>query len=136
MKRMGLIVAAVLGLGAAADAQLARGQGTTLAPADVKKGLFGIDMWGYSPTYRMSWRECIDTRGNTIYHTPDGIRKGKLRVTEQGYACFAYEDDNYKSESCYVVQRNGKGFLFDGGGVFVTTRVTPVNICTTEDLTS
>lgn len=137
-----LIAATVLAFAVAAPAaaQLARGQGVPLAKKEVEAALFGIDMMGFSPTYRMSWRECITPTGETLYETPLGVQKGRLRIADDGTACFSYLDTNYQVESCYSVVRNGKGYMFhhDGdGGVFVTTRlVTGVRNCDPDPLVS
>lgn len=136
-----LAAAAVLALAPEAFAQLSRGQGVVLDKAGATAGLHGIDMMGYSPSYHISWRECIDPKGETLYQTSVmDITRGKLRVLDDGRACFAYQDTNFQSQSCYTVKRSGKGFIFEGdfGGVFVTTRViTGVKKCEPdEDLIS
>lgn len=134
------VAVALLALAPAALAQRAKGQGQALPAAQVKAGLFGVDMTGYSPTYGISWRECIDPQGRTLYHTPAGLQRGRLKVTEDGRACFAYEDTDYKVESCFRVERNGKGFIFNGdaaGGIFVTTKLVPrVGACRSDELVS
>jgi hypothetical protein len=120
-----LALVAAVAFAPVAGAQLAKGGKKPLSPDQVKAGLFGIDMEGYSPTYKFRWRECIDPNGRTLYETPNGVQKGILTVTGEGFACFSYEDTGYTEKSCYAVSRNGKGFLFDGafGEVYVTTRV-------------
>lgn len=134
-----LTAAALLALAPAAIAQRAKGQGQALSAAQVKAGLFGVDMTGYSPTYGITWRECIDPQGRTLYHTPAGVQRGRLKVTDDGKACFAYEDTDYQLESCFRVERNGAGFIFngDGNGIFVTTKLVPrVKACRSDDLVS
>jgi hypothetical protein len=142
--RYGMVIAilALLMLASAppALAQLARGQGVTLGKADVERGLLGVDMTGFSPTFRISWRECITPQGETLYETPFGVQQGRLVVTPDGRACFSYADTDYTALSCYRVVRNGKGFIFNhdddpmGGGTFVTTRVvTGVTSCEPDD---
>lgn len=115
-----------------AEAQLARSASEPLPKEDVSAGLLGVELEGYSPTYKMSWRECIDPKGRTEYHTPYGVRHGRLRVTPGGMACFAYEDTDYKAESCFTVRRSGEQFVFNGalgfdrdttGDVFIATKL-------------
>src|SRR5262245_7668696 len=117
-----IVVGMLLAIAPAAVAQLAKGQGVFLNQKEARAALFGIDMTGYSRTAKFAWRECIDPRGLTLYTTPAGIQKGKLRIDELGRACFSYDDTNYKEEYCFRVERNGTGILFDGaeinGGMF------------------
>jgi hypothetical protein len=129
-----VLVVAVLALAApAALAQLAK-KGPSMNAADASRALFGVDMQGYSPSAKFSWRECIDPKGETLYETPGRTQKGKLWVTPDGQACFSYEDTKFQDEFCYRVRKNGSGLMFDGdalgNGVFVTTRlVTGVKSC-------
>jgi hypothetical protein len=138
VRRRLLWLAAALALAAPAAAQLAKGQGRMLEQNEAKSAVFGIDMWGYSPTNGMEWRECIQPNGTTLYYTPDGVFKGKLYVDAAGQACFAYEDTQYKVQSCFAVERNGKGLIFRGGGaVFVTTKIIPgITVCRPDQLNS
>lgn len=146
MKRMIVVAVALEALAAQAlspaMAQLARGQGVTLTKAEVERGLLGVDMMGFSPTFRISWRECITPEGETLYETPFGVQQGRMIVSPDGQACFSYADTDYQGISCYRVVRNGKGFIFShdddplGGdsGTFVTTRVTTgVKTCEPDD---
>jgi hypothetical protein len=84
-------------------------------------------MTGFSITYGMQWRECIDPKGETLYETPNGVQKGRMWIEkETGAACFAYADSNYKDVGCFNVSRKGKGYQFEGqfdGGLFATTSV-------------
>ncbi len=123
-------------LAAPAAAQLARGAEKRLSQAEVRQALLGIDMEGYSPSYGFSWRECIDPNGDTLYETPTGQMKGKLTIEDDGYACFAYEDDDFTDTACFSVRRSSKALRFDGLAydVFITTRViTGVKSCTPLD---
>ena len=132
MQRKFLITAFLtLALALPATGQLVKGKGAALKPKEVEAALFGIDMQGYSPTYGMSWRECIEPGGVTLYETPDRTSKGRLVVSPDGLACFSYEDDEYSTVSCYVTYKSGDGLRFEGAGdLFVTTKVvTGVKSC-------
>ena len=136
--RVGLI-AGLVGLvlaGAPALAQLAKG-GPVMNADQLKKSLFGIEMTGFSPSYGFSWRECIEPGGDTLYETPDGLQHGRLTISPKGEACFAYEDDGYKTPACYQTRKTDRGFRFDGefDSVFVTTKVvTGIRSCKKQDL--
>src|SRR5579871_4014312 len=99
--------------------------GVPMQPKEAKTALFGIDMAGYSPTAGgMTWRECIDPKGNTLYETPAGVEHGKLRIDESGQACFAYEDTKFQQWDCFSTSRTGSNFRFSHGlDVFITTSV-------------
>ena len=128
---------AALAFAAPAAAQLKKGAGVPLKEAEAKGALFGIEMQGYSPTLGISWKECIQPNGETLYTTPDGVRNGRLMVSPAGQACFSYEDDDYASISCFTTTRNGPGGLrFEGfGAIFITTRIiTGVTVCKPHDL--
>ncbi|RYZ03103.1 MAG: hypothetical protein EON61_15590 [Alphaproteobacteria bacterium] len=134
-----IIGAGLLGLalaGAPAIAQLAKG-GPVMDAGQIKASLFGIEMTGFSPSYGFAWRECIEPGGATLYETPDGILNGRLTISPKGEACFAYEDDGYKTPACYQTRKTDKGFRFDGefDSVFVTTKVvTGIRSCKKQDL--
>jgi len=128
----GFLAAALAG---PAAAQLAKG--SVMSGAQIKASLFGIEMTGYSPTFRFSWKECIQPDGETLYETPDGLMKGRLTVTPEGQACFAYEDDGYATPSCYRMRQIDKGFRFEGefDSLFITTKVvTGIKTCKPQDL--
>lgn len=104
---------------------------------ELKTALFGIRMEGVADGTSFRWRECIDTKGHTLYETPDGEMRGKLTITVKGEACFAYEDDGFRSQSCFVMRRTPKGFHFEGdyGANFTTTKVEGgVRTCEKQDL--
>lgn len=132
--------AAVLAAALLASPALAQlkggGTGKTLNEAEAKAALLGIDMQGFSPTYRMQWRECIQPNGETLYETPAGVMKGRLIISPSGEACFSYEDDGYASISCFVTYQKGATLHFEGlDSLFVTTRiVTGVKSCTPRNL--
>jgi hypothetical protein len=122
--------------GAPALAQLARG-GPVMGAAELKAGLFGIEMRGYSPTYKFYWRECIQPNGETLYETPDGVINGRLTISPKGEACFAYEDDGYATPACYLTRKIDSGFRFEGDfdSLFITTKVvTGIRTCKPSDL--
>jgi hypothetical protein len=141
-----IAILAVALIAAPAGAQLAKGAGQRLKEADVKNALLGVDLQGFSPTYQMSWRECIDPAGETLYETPDEVLKGRLFINPEGLACFAYEDTDYSRASCFSVYRQGKGIRFESDvktvtgepdSIFVTTKlVTGVKSCKPASLVS
>ena len=105
--------------------------------AELKMALFGIRMDGVADGTEFHWRECIDPKGQTLYQTADGDMHGRLTITPKGKACFAYEDDDFASNSCFVMRRTAKGFHFEGeyGVNFTTTKVEGgVRTCEKQDL--
>ena len=129
------------GLMAAVFAAPAFGQvvkdGYVLAGAKLREALFGIEMSGYSPTFGFSWRECIQPNGETMYYTPGGVMHGRLTISGTGQACFAYEDDGYRTPACYITKQTEKGLRFEGefDSVFITTKVVKgVKTCSPDDL--
>jgi len=140
-------ILAVVLLAAPAGAQLAKGAGQRLKnPDEVKKALLGSDLHGFSPSENMSWRECIQPDGETLYETPSEVVKGRVFVNPEGLACFAYEDTGYSVASCYWTIRQGKGLRWESDtktitgepqSVFVTTKViTGIKSCKPESLIS
>lgn len=130
--QMGLILVALAG--APAAAQIAKGP--VMSAAELKAGLFGIEMRGYSPTYGFAWRECIQPDGQTLYETPDGVLNGRLTISN-GQACFAYEDDGFAAPACYLTRKIASGFRFEGDfdSLFITTKVvTGIRTCKPSDL--
>lgn len=135
--RFAILALAALAFALPAAAQLKKGAGVPLKEAEAKTALFGIEMQGYSPTLGISWKECIQPNGETLYTTPDGVRNGKLLVSPRGEACFSYDDDDYASISCFITTRNGAdGLRFEGfGTIFITTKITKgVKVCKPYDL--
>lgn len=152
MKRaplLAILIAAALAapLAAPAGAQLAKGAGQKLSVAELKKALLGIDMQGFSPSENMSWRECIQPDGETLYEMPDQVIKGRLDIAPDGRACFSYADTDYSSVGCFWTYRQGKdGLRFEAdyklttgepASVFVTTKVvTGITSCKPKSLIS
>ena len=142
-----IAILAVILLAAPAGAQLAKGAGQRLKdPGEVKKALLGVDLHGFSPTSNMSWRECIQPDGETLYETPTEVVKGRVFINPEGLACFAYEDTGYTAASCYWTYRQANGLRWESdtktiGGepqsVFVATKViTGITSCKPESLIS
>lgn len=133
MPRKILVMGAIaLALAAPAAGQLVKGKGAPLKPSEVAAALYGIDMQGYSPSSAITWRECIEPGGATLYETPGRIVKGRLVVSPDGLACFSYEDDDHSTVSCFTLYQSKAGLRFEGdyGSLFVTTRVvTGVKTC-------
>jgi hypothetical protein len=148
MKRGKLLAVLLMAaLAAPAGAQLAKGAGQKLNQAELKKALLGIDMMGFSPSENMSWRECIQPDGETLYEIPDQVLKGRLDISPDGRACFSYADTEYSSVGCFWTYRQGKdGLRFEAdyklttgepASVFVTTKVvTGVTSCKPKSLIS
>ena len=122
---------------APAFAQLRQGLGQPLTEKETEAAILGIDMQGFSPTERFSWRECIQPNGQTLYETPAGVMKGKVLVSPRGEACFSYEDSDYAAVNCFATFKTGDGLRFEGAGgsLFVTTKVIRnVKTCEPRDL--
>ncbi len=120
-----VLALAALVLATPAFAQLKQGFGKPLTEKETEAAILGIDMQGFSPSDRFFWRECIQPDGETLYETPDGVRKGKVLVSPEGEACFSYEDTDYAAVHCFATFRAGDGLRFEGAGgtLFVTTKV-------------
>ena len=128
---------AAFALAAPAFAQLKQGFGKPLTEKETEAAILGIDMQGFSPSERFSWRECIQPNGETLYETPAGVIKGKVLVSPLGEACFSYEDSDYAAVSCFATFKTGDGLRFEGAGgsLFVTTKVIRnVKTCKPQDL--
>lgn len=131
------LMALALLAGADADAQTSLKRAPAMKTQELKTALFGIRMEGVGDGTDFRWRECIDPKGQTLYQTPGGDMRGRLTIQPNGKACFAYEDDNYASSSCFVMRRTAKGFHFEGeyGVNFTTTKVEGgVRTCEKQDL--
>ena len=136
-KKLGLAVALAALLASPALAQLKHGYGKALNESESKAALFGIDMRGYSPTGKFTWRECIQPNGETLYERPDRVMKGRLLVAPTGEACFSYEDDEYSTVSCFATFKTHDGLIFQGADdyLFITTKVvTGVKSCKPNQL--
>ena len=128
---------ATLALAAPAFAQLKQGFGKPLTEKETEAAILGIDMQGFSPSERFSWRECIQPNGETLYETPAGVLKGKVLVSPEGEACFSYEDSDYAAVNCFTTFKSGDGLRFEGAGgsLFLTTKVIRnVKTCKPQDL--
>jgi hypothetical protein len=147
--RLLIFVLALAALTAPAVAQLAKGKGAEqrLNEAELKKALLGIDMQGFSPSENISWRECIQPNGETLYEVPDQVLKGRLDISPDGRACFSYNDNDYATAGCFWAYRQGKdGLRFEAdyklttgepAAIFVTTKVvTGVTSCKPKSLIS
>jgi hypothetical protein len=136
LKYTALALAAFV-LATPAFAQLKQGFGQALTEKETEAAILGIDMQGYSPSERFSWRECIQPNGETLYETPAGVLKGKVLVSPRGEACFSYEDSDYAAVNCFATFRTQDGLRFEGAGgsLFLTTKVIRnVKTCNPQDL--
>ena len=104
-----------LGVAGAATAQNA-----VLSAREARAELFGVRLSGVNEGISASWTECIEPTGRTVYDYLGTRREGRLTITEDGRACFAYADTNFSSPTCFVVAREGANYRF---GSFVTERV-------------
>lgn len=110
-----------------------------LDAAELKSSLFGIHLYGITTDVGMKWDECIEPSGKTLYTTPGGEMQGRLTISPNGLACFAYEDTDFKAPQCFVVRRLTRGGFSlvseYGGEVFVTTKVVRgIRTCEKPDL--
>lgn len=129
------LTAAMLAL--AASPALAQAGSAALTTDQLKKELFGVRMEGVDKTAGITWRECIEPDGDTLFETGFGALRGKLTIRPGGQACFAYEDDGFAVPSCFVIRRDKGGFRFEDGlgALFITTKVvTGVRTCEKQDL--
>lgn len=136
LKYAALTLAALV-LAMPAFAQLKQGFGKPLTEKETEAAILGIDMQGFSPSGRFSWRECIQPNGETLYETPAGVIKGKVLVSPEGEACFSYEDSDYAAVHCFAAFKAADGLRFEGadGALFVTTKVIRnVKTCKPQDL--
>lgn len=99
------VLLSVLAVAGAALAQRA-----VLTAEESRAELFGVELGGVNETYGDSWRECIEPSGRTIYERRGVRREGRLRILDDGQACFHYGEDSY--ESCFVVEREGEHYRF------------------------
>ncbi|MBI1339192.1 hypothetical protein GC169_03120 [bacterium] len=123
-----LVVTAGAATAQTANAPSADAPNRAMTAEEIRSELFGVDMSGFtssfSPEGPVAWRECIEPEGATLYDFAGEVRRGRLTVSDEGGACFAYEDTAFESESCYRVSRVGTaGYVFWGGGVFHATKV-------------
>ena len=96
-----------------------------MSAAEVKNELFGVHLAGEAGITASQWNECIEPDGRTVYQL-DGVEMiGRMSVTSEGLACFAYEHLDFQNPSCFRVSRSSDGYSFWGGaeGVFNTTSV-------------
>lgn len=98
----------------------ATAQNVVLSAREARSELFGVRLSGFNERISAPWTECIEPSGRTVYDYVGARREGRLSITEDGRACFAYADTNFSSPSCFVVVRESANYRFDA---FVTRRV-------------
>ncbi|MFN7056103.1 hypothetical protein [Hyphomonas sp.] len=114
----------------------ARAQGNEPLTAEVMRAeLFGIRMSGIVVGYGISWNECIEPGGRTLYEIEDRVLEGVLEITDEAQACFTYPGTG---TSCFRGQRSPRGYLFrsvDDGTLFHATKIERgVRRCIASDL--
>ena len=69
---------------------------------------------------------------------PAPFFRSSAEISSRGLACFAYEDDGFKTPECFVVRRNKDSLVLTGefgGEAFVTTKVVRgIRTCEKQDL--
>lgn len=95
----------------------AAAQGMRLSAEGARTELFGVELAGVNDRAGDAWSECIEPGGRTVYRRFGETVQGRLAITNEGLACFAYEDTNYERRSCFVVERRGQNYRLDA---FVT----------------
>jgi hypothetical protein len=112
---------------------------SVMTAAELKAALFGVHLYGVAGEGAgMRWDECIEPDGDTLYTTPTGEMHGRLTIAARGLACFAYDDDDFRTAECFTMRRNKDGFVFSGefgGSDFVVTKVVRgIRTCEKQDL--
>lgn len=109
LRALGLTLIFVGGASAAAA------QGALLSAAEARRALFGVEIAGVYEGDGERFRECIDPQGRTAYHIYGGVDQGRLTISADGKACFAYASSGFRNQSCFTVVREGQGFRFSSG---------------------
>ncbi len=108
MRAKALWLAAVL----AAASGAAWAQTAWMNAREARSALFGMEMSGTYEGDGTPFRECVDPQGHTVYYTEGGVDYGRLTITPEGRACFAYQSTNFQYQSCFAARRDGDGFRF------------------------
>ncbi|MET0181322.1 MAG: hypothetical protein ABW199_00395 [Caulobacterales bacterium] len=105
----GLVLIAAGGAGAA------WAQTAFLSHSEARRAMFGIEMAGVHEGDGAEWRECISPQGVTSYVFDGVTDEGRMRIDDDGRACFRYRSSNFEREGCFTIQREGRGFRFNSG---------------------
>ena len=108
-----------------------------LTAAEGKSIFLGYDMNGVIEGTKTRWRECVNPNGTTAYWVEGDIRKGFLRIRDDGALCFSYPDPQHAAEDCFFAAKKGAGWRFtyeqEGGDTFIATSVKKVAKCPGPD---
>ena len=105
--------AALIAFAAALCAGAATAQTVRLSAAEARAELFGVRLSGVVEGIKAPWEECIEPSGRTVYRFMHRTVEGRLRIEDDGRACFAYADDGFTDQSCFAVVREGANYRFD-----------------------
>ena len=121
----GLWLGAGLGASQFALAESSQSVAAVMSSEEIRNELYGVTMQGVAATTNSRWSECINPEGETIYRLDGMQMHGRLTVTTQVLACFAYEHMDYQSPVCFKVSRTAAGYTFWGGpeGVYKALEV-------------
>ncbi|WP_300056075.1 hypothetical protein [uncultured Roseobacter sp.] len=110
-----------------------------LTSDDLEAELPGTHLFGHLMGSNISFDECIEPDGETVYRfAPESAEigysnPGQMVITPLAQACFSYPPDNDPNPSCFRVFRYGDGYVFDAVGAtsrFVVTKVLRgIDIC-------
>jgi len=108
-----LFAAALLwGAGASGGAAQGAAGGAPLSAAELRAALLGHELSGVTEVSGLPWLECIDRNGDTVYRIgTEAAKIGRLQVTEDGQACFAYAESGFTDQSCWTMRRRGRDQL-------------------------
>ena len=105
-----------------------------LSAEELADTLLGTDLVGFVEGQERRWRECIAPDGTTRFAVEgERLDQGRLRITDDGRACFTYASRGYEGWSCWWAERDGADVRFhsDAGGaaVFRATQMSRVRSC-------
>jgi hypothetical protein len=85
-----------------------------LTAAEIRAAILGRELSGVTEESGVPWMECITPAGDTVYRFgPAPPQHGRVRVTEEGQACFSYAESGFAQEACWTMRRNGERLQFD-----------------------
>jgi hypothetical protein len=123
----------VLCVWAAAGAAALAQAGAAMKASELKRELFGFEMAGVHQSSGEPFTECIDPSGKTLFRFNGETDEGRLRVTPESEACFAYASSQFQYEACWYVKRAAGGqYRFEStatSDVYVTKRTRRVRAC-------
>lgn len=128
-----LAIPAIL-LAAAAPAFPEAAPNAPLTADEIRAEFLGTRMSGVQLGTGMSFIECIEPNGRSVFQAGDYISEGVMEVTPDAQACFTYASGTY----CYRVQRAPTGYMIHSAGTSATFHARKVERgvkrCTADDL--